>query len=102
MATRFRNEKTFFYLVPFLCALLFLTACSIITIPYKIGKGTVKATYKVTKTVTKGALGTVEVVYDIGGFTFKVVAAPLTWPFTNDGLESIDGLLPKEAIRKGR
>jgi rare lipoprotein A len=28
--------------------------------------------------------------------------APLTWPFTREGLESIDGIDPKEAIKQGR
>ncbi|MDB9823142.1 septal ring lytic transglycosylase RlpA family protein [Deltaproteobacteria bacterium] len=31
-----------------------------------------------------------------------MVTAPLEWPFTRDGLESIDGLPPKEAIKSGR
>src|SRR4030042_6062688 len=102
MAIKTDNRAILIYYLLFFSVLSCLTSCGTILLPYKIVKGTVKATYKVTKTVTKGALGTVEVVYDIGGFTFKVVAAPLSWPFTNDGLESIDGLLPKEAIRKGR
>jgi rare lipoprotein A len=102
MAVRFNHRAILLYYLLFLCILSCFTSCSMILVPYRIVKGTAKVTYKVTKTVTKGALGTVEVVYDIGGFTFKVVAAPLTWPFTNDGLESIDGLPPKEAIRKGR
>jgi rare lipoprotein A len=100
MAIRFKRRTTFLSL--FLCGLLCLTTCSIITIPYKVGKGTIKATYKVTKTITKGAFGTAKVVYKVGGFTFNVVTAPISWPFTQDGLESIDGLPPKEAIKKGR
>jgi rare lipoprotein A len=72
------------------------------TAPYYIGKGVVKGAYVVTKTATKTAYGTVKVVYKVGEFTFNVVTAPLTWPFTRDGFESIDGLDPKEAIRLGR
>ena len=102
MDIRFKHRTTFVYALFFSCILTCLASCSIITIPYKIGKGTVKATYKVTKIVTKGTLGTAEVVYKIGNFTFNVVTAPLTWPFTHDGLESIDDLPPKEAIQKGR
>jgi len=102
MDIRFRYKTTFVYMLFFLCGLLCLTSCSIIYATYKVGKGTVKATYKVTKTVTKGALGTVKVVYKVGGFTFNVVTAPISWPFTHDGLESMDGLPPKEAIQKGR
>ncbi|MFZ7113706.1 MAG: septal ring lytic transglycosylase RlpA family protein [Desulfatiglandales bacterium] len=59
-------------------------------------------TYRVTKGVTKAAIGTGRVVYKVGGFTFKVVMAPLTWPLTREEIESVDGLPPKEAIRRGR
>lgn len=74
---------------------LLLFSCSIIKTTYKVTKGTVKLTYKVTKGVGK-------VVYKVGQFTFTVVKAPLSWPLTNDEIESIDGMSPKEAIRKGR
>ncbi len=40
--------------------------------------------------------------YSVGGFSFYVVKAPLEWPLTRDGIEDIDGLPPKEAIRQGR
>jgi len=75
--------------------LLYLPACSVIKTTYKVTTGTIKTVYKVTKFAGK-------TVYTIGEFTFKVVMAPLTWPFTNEDLESIDGLSPKEAIRQGR
>jgi rare lipoprotein A len=102
MVIRFKHRITFAYTLLFLFVLFNLTSCSIILLPYKVVKGTVKATYKVTETVVKGTYGTAKIVYKVGGFTFNVVTAPLTWPFTNDGLESIDNLPPKEAIRKGR
>jgi len=38
----------------------------------------------------------------LGKFTFKVVMAPMSWPLTNEAIESIDSLPPKEAIRQGR
>jgi rare lipoprotein A len=79
-----------------------LQACGIISTVYKVGKGTVKATYIITKTATKTAFGTAKVIYKVGGFTFSVVTAPITWPFTVDGLESIDGIDPKEAVKQGR
>jgi rare lipoprotein A len=96
------NRVVLLYTLLFLCASLCLMSCSMILLPYKTVKGTVKVTYKVTETVVKGTYGTAKIVYKVGGFTFNVVTAPLTWPFTHDGLESIDGLPPKEAIQKGR
>jgi rare lipoprotein A len=69
---------------------------------YKVGKGVVKTTYKVTKGTTKIVIGTGKMMYKVGGFTFKVVMAPLTWPLTHEEIETIDGLSPKEAIRQGR
>ena len=83
-------------------AFLLLQACGIISTAYKLGKGTVKAGYVITKTATMTAFGTAKVIYKVGEFTFSVVMAPLTWPFTRDGLESIDGIDPKEAIKQGR
>jgi rare lipoprotein A len=102
MAVGFKDKIVFLYALLILCVSLCLPACSVITIPYKVGKGTIKATYHVTKTVTKGAFGTVKIAYKIGEFTFNVATAPLDWPFTRDGLETIDGLPPKEAIKQGR
>jgi len=40
--------------------------------------------------------------YNVGGFSFTVVKAPLEWPLTREEIEEIDGLPPKEAIREGR
>jgi rare lipoprotein A len=102
MAIRVKRETTFLYMLLFVCGSLCLPTCSVISIPYKVGKGTLKASYEVTETVTKGAFGTVKIAYKIGGFTFNVATAPLDWPFTRDGLETIDGLPPKEAIKQGR
>ena len=93
--------QRFFILIAFSAFLLF-QACTIISTTYKVGKGTIKATYIITKTATKTAFGTAKVIYKVGGFTFSVVMAPLTWPFTREGLESIDGIDPKEAIKQGR
>ena len=41
-----------------------------------------------------------KLIYHVGGFTFEVVAAPLSWPLTRQEIETIDGLPPKEAIRQ--
>ena len=61
-----------------------------------------KGAYSITKTAVKSAYGTSKVIYKVGKYTFEVVTAPDTWPLTNDGLETIDGLPPKEAIRQGK
>jgi len=84
------------------CGPLFLLSCGVASTTYKVGKGTVTTSYKITKGVVKGAIGAGKIVYKVGGFTFNVVMAPLSWPFTRDGLESIDGMSPKEAVKKGR
>ena len=96
-----RTQRDLFWflmvLVPF-----YLFSCSVISTPYKVTKGTITTTYKVGKGVAKGVVGTGKLVYKLGGFTFKVVMAPLSWPLTHEGIESIDGLPPKQAIRQGR
>jgi rare lipoprotein A len=94
--------RIFYIIVLFSFFSLSFTSCGFFTTTYMVGKGAVTATYKVTKTVFKGVFGTGKVVYKIGEYTFTVVMAPVTWPFTRDGLETIDGLPPKEAIRLGR
>jgi rare lipoprotein A len=97
-----RQNFSILFILLIISAALFFSACGILLAPYYAGKGVVKGAYIITRTVTKTAYGTLKVVYKIGEFTFSVVMAPLTWPFTRDGLESIDGLEPKEAIRQGR
>jgi rare lipoprotein A len=79
-----------------------LSSCSIIKGTYKVTKGTVITTYKVTKGITKATIFTGTWVYKLGKFTFKVAMAPITWPLTREEIETIDGLPPKEAIKKGR
>ncbi len=79
-----------------------LASCGVLVTSYIVGKEVVTAPYKVTKLAVKTVYGTGKVVYKIGEFTFNVVKAPLTWPFTRDDLETIDGLPPREAIRLGR
>jgi rare lipoprotein A len=102
LLTGFSKNSIPLFILIFISASCSFSACCLIKAPYYIGKGVVKGAYVVTKTVTKTAYGTVKVVYKVGEFTFTVVTAPLTWPFTRDGLESIDGIDPKEAIRLGR
>ena len=61
-----------------------------------------KTAYRFTKGVTKATVGTGKIVYKMGDYTFHVAIAPLSWPFIHDEIESVDGLPPKEAVRKGR
>ncbi len=87
----------------FLCAgPLVLSSCGVIKRTYRVGKGTVTTTYRVTKGVADLTIGTGKVVYKLGGFTFKVVKAPFSWPLTHEEIETIDEMPPKEAIKKGR
>lgn len=99
-----KNKKRYFKALPvfLLCGVLILQSCGAVKVTYEVGKGVVTVPYKITKFAVKGAIGTGKVIYKIGEFTFTVVMAPLTWPFTRDDLESIDGLSPKEAVKQGR
>ena len=81
---------------------LILTSCGFFSTTYDVAEGTVKATYKTAKIATDLTVGTVKIAYKIGKYSFEVVAAPLSWPFINDDIESIGGLSPKEAIRQGK
>ena len=77
-------------------------SCQVLRTTYYVTEGTVKATYNVTKFTAKTAYSAGKLIYIVGGFTFKVVAAPLSWPLTRQEIETIDGLPPKEAIRQGK
>lgn len=86
----------------FIVMVLAAAGCSSVPSPYKItktvvrsGVGAITGSYELTR-------GTVSLVYKVGGYTFRVVRAPLSWPLMNDDIETIDGLPVKEAIRQGR
>jgi rare lipoprotein A len=81
---------------------LVLLSCQVVRTTYDISEETVKATYNVTKFTAKSAYSAGKLIYHVGGFTFKVVAAPLSWPLTRQEIDTIDGLPPKEAIRQGK
>ena len=88
---------------------LILVGCAVIKAPYEVAKGTLKGgiwigktTYRVGKVTYKVTSGGTRIVYKIGKYTYVVTRAPLNWPFMNVDIDSIDGLPPKEAIRKGR
>lgn len=79
-----------------------LLSCDCISPIYRLVKGTVGTTYGVTKGVIKGTIVGGKLVYKIGEFSFQVVMAPLSWPLTRSGIETIDGLPPHEAVKQGR
>ncbi len=81
---------------------LVLEGCWAIKAPYKVVSGTVKGSYYIVKGAYELTAGTTKIVYKVGTLTFTVVKAPLEWAFANEDIEDIDGLPPKEAIRKGR
>lgn len=83
-------------------ALTTLLSCSMLSKTCDVVGSTVKTTYRVTKGAAKATIGTGKIVYKVGGYTFNVVIAPLSWPFIHDEIESVDGLPPKEAVRRGR
>lgn len=81
---------------------IFLSSCGVFKKSYEVVRDTVTTTYRVTKGITKIVVGTGEVIYKVGGYTFNVIMAPLSWPLTHKEIESIDDMPPKEAIKKGR
>jgi rare lipoprotein A len=95
------NRKINRSVYPILLCLVFV-ACQAVQTTYDITEETVKATYKVSKFTAKSVYSAGKLIYHVGGFTFKVVAAPLSWPLTRQEIETIDGLPPKEAIRQGK
>ena len=88
--------------IPWFLLILCFTAasCGVIQTTYDVTEETVKTTYKLSKFTAKSAYGAGKLIYHVGGFSFKVVSAPLSWPLTRQEIETIDGLPPKEAIRR--
>ena len=91
-------KQSIYLLIPCLA----LLSCQVVRTTYNVTEETVKATYNVAKFTAKSAYSAGKLIYIVGGFTFKVVAAPLSWPLTRQEIETIDGLPPKEAIRQGK
>ena len=87
---------------PWIPLLICLAAasCGFVRKTYDVTEETVKTTYKLSKFTAKSAYGAGKLIYLVGGFTFEVVTAPLDWPLTRQEIETIDGLPPKEAIRR--
>ncbi len=83
-------------------AALPIHGCSVASDTYDATKGAVKTTYSLTKGAVILGIGTGELVYRIGDFTFDVVTAPLDWPLMQEDIETVDGLSPKQAIALGR
>lgn len=80
----------------------FSAGCWVIKAPYRIISGTVQGSYYVVRGAYELTAGTTKVVYKVGKFTFKITKAPLEWAFVKDDIDNVDGLPPREAIRKGR
>ncbi len=85
-----------------LCLVVASAACSLVSAPFRVVKGTVSGGVWIVKTTVQVTAGTTKVVYRIGEFTYEVVKAPIGWALTHDEIESMDGLPVKEAIREGR
>ncbi len=100
--SRIKRLATYVFVLPLLLAALDLTGCSVIKTTYKVIKGTVKGTIWVLKGTYQLTKGTTKLVYYIGKYTFEVIRAPLSYPFTHEELETIDGLPAKEAVRQDR
>jgi len=84
------------------CAAFTVFSCSALSKAYRVGKGSVKATYDITRSIANVSVGTGKIVYKVGEFTFSVAMAPLSWPLTREEIETMDGLPPKEAIKQGK
>ena len=98
MLRKIKFNQYIYLLIP--C--LVFASCQVVRTSYDITEETVKATYNVSKFTAKSVYGAGKLIYYVGGFTFKVVTAPLSWPLTRQEIETIDGLPPKEAIRQGK
>lgn len=81
---------------------LVFVSCQAVRTTYNVTEGAVKATYNLSKFTVKSAYGAGKLIYLVGGFTFEVVSAPLSWPLTHQEIETIDDLPPKEAIRQDK
>jgi len=86
----------------FVCLLLTASSCDLIRLPYTVTKTSVKTAYTVTKVTGKTAWGTAKVLTKVGGYTFDIATAPLSWPLTHSEIDTIAGLSPKEAIAQGK
>ena len=95
------NRKINLGIYHLVICLLFIS-CQAIRTTYDVAEGTVKTTYNLSKFTVKSAYGAGKLIYLVGGFTFEVVSAPLSWPLTRQEIETIDGLPPKEAIRRDK
>ena len=94
--------KSLFFLIACAAAITFFGGCSVITAPYDVAKDTVRGGVWVVKKTYTVTAGTAKVIYKIGGYTYEVVKAPVSWALTHEEIESIDGLPVKTAIEQGR
>jgi len=94
--------KNLFFLTAYAVAIASSGGCSLITAPYYAVKDAVEGGVWVVKTTCQVTAGTTKIIYKIGGYTYEVVKAPVSWALTHKEIESIDGLPVKEAIQQGR
>lgn len=90
------------YLIYLILCSLYLQSCSVVTLPYKVTKATVKTTYNLSKFTVKTTVFAGKVVYKVGKFSYTVVKAPFNLPLTHPEIKNIGGLPPKVAIREGK
>ena len=83
-----------------MCVAVF--SCQALRTTYNVTEGAVKTTYHISKFTAKSVYGAGKLIYVVGGLTFEVMSAPLSWPLTHEEIETIDGLSPKEAISQGK
>ena len=88
--------------ISLLFTLVGCVAVTVATAPYKITKGLVKGAIWTVVGTYKVVNGTTWAVYKVGEFTFEVAMAPIDWDFAHDEIDSIGGMSPKEAVRRGK
>lgn len=96
------GRRLVLFLTAYASAVASISGCSVITAPYHAAKDAVQGGAWAVKTTYAVTAGTTKVIYKIGGYTYEVVKAPISWAMTHQEIESIDGLPAKEAIQQGR
>ncbi len=86
-----------------LALLLMVVGCTAaVTTPYRLTKRLVKSVIWTAVTSYKVANGTRWMVQKVGAYTFEIAMAPMDWQFAHEEIDTINGMPPKDAIRKGK